>query len=106
MTSSRWAASLLSLVLLLGPTIGLALSASDESPSEDRSPLDQPFEEDVEKESRGEFEEDDDDTTMLLVASLKLLTGRSTRHPNEERPGTVEAATHQLHAPRAPPAML
>jgi hypothetical protein len=83
----------------------LALADPGDASPVDRSPLGETIEEDVETESKSELETDDDhdDMSMLVVAPLTLSAGQTTHHLNEQRPGTVEVATHQLHAPRAPP---
>ncbi len=99
---SRWTALTIILALLLGPS-GLVLSATLDQSAEDESPFGQPCEEDTKGESKSEIE-CDDDTALMSVVSIVLTTSGTAQHLNEDRPGTVKSATHELHAPRAPPA--
>lgn len=103
MLFSRWTALTIILALLLGPA-GLALSVALDLSAADDSPFSQPCEEDTEKESKSEIEFDDD-TALMFVVPVALTTPGVIHQLNEDRPGTVASATHELHAPRAPPAL-
>lgn len=102
MISSRCTALTVILALLLGLG-GVALAKSLDQSAGDDSPFGQPFEEDTEKETKCEVE-CDDDAALMFVAPVVLATAGAVHQFNEDRPGPVASATHELHAPRAPPA--
>lgn len=91
------------LALLVGVVNGPALVAAGEQKPGKHSPVDQPFEEDTESETRNEVEFDDESTLMFDVPTV-APTLVSVDCLSEDRCGPVEAATHELHGPRAPPA--
>jgi hypothetical protein len=90
------------LALFLGSTFGLMQFADAEPVSSDDAPANQPFEEDNEEESQAEIERDDE-TAFVFVVPIAIAAAGSLNHLNDDRLGTVEAATRELHAPRAPP---